>query len=211
MTTLVIVSAVWCAVLLAASVARALARGGPRVRAVSRGRAAGGLVYAFGPAMRPWAKDGVRGHPLVLVAGLVYHLGVAVALVLLAGVLLAGWRGDAWPAAARLGLGLLLVFAASAGLALFVRRVRDPVLRRISVPDDLVSNMLVDVFLLASVAWLSTAVAESFLLVAASLLLLYAPLGKIRHCAFYPFARVAFGVRLGRRGIAGGRAFGSGA
>ncbi|MCL4847177.1 MAG: hypothetical protein KJ066_11620 [Acidobacteria bacterium] len=211
MTILVIVAAAWCVALLAAALVRAGVRGGPRVRAVPRGHAVDGLVYVFGPAMRPWAKDGARRHPAVVGLGLVYHLGVAAGAVMVGALVVAGWQPTSLGVGVRGLLALLLVFATGAGLSLLLRRLRDPALRRISVPDDYVSNAIVTLFLAATLAWLIGGAFDPLVLGAASALLLYAPLGKIRHCVFYPVARVALGLRLGRRGVVGRRAQGAGA
>lgn len=211
MTLVVIAAGVWCVALMAASLVRALRRGRPRVTAVPRGRAVDGLAYVFGPAMRPWAKDGARRHPAVVGLGLVYHLGIAAATVMVGALVAAAWSPLSWSGGVRGLLTLLLVFATGAGLALLLRRLRDAALRRISIPDDYVSNALVTLFLAATTAWLIGGAFEPLVLSAASALLLYAPLGKIRHCVFYPVARVALGLRLGRRGVVGRRAQGAGA
>ncbi len=208
MVTIVLVAAAWCVVALVAAVVLACRRGGPRVHAEARGRASAGWLYAFGPAMWPWAKDGVRRHPLALVFGLALHLGLGVASVVLAGVTLGGWRAPSLPAALRAAASLLLVAAVVSGVALLVRRARDARLRSISVPDDYLSNGLVTLWLAATATWCVEPGAEPWLLLAASAVLFYAPLGKIRHCVFYPIARAALGTRLGRRGVVGAGAHG---
>jgi len=191
------VAALWTLLALTALMLRSRAFGVARVYAPPSGRAAAGVLFAFGPGMSPTAKESVRGHLAIYAAGVLYHLGTFAALAMAAlcwaGVPLAG----PWPGSLR---GLTLA-GALAGLALLVRRLRLPHLRHLSVPDDYVSNLL-------TTALSALACATSFfpqlrpaLLAEATLLLLYLPLGKIKHCIFFFSTRYQFGLQFGRRGV----------
>jgi len=194
---LAIVAFTVAVVSLARQARQALVLGTRRVDAPARGSAWRGVLYAFGPGMSPWAKESARAHPMVYAAGLAYHVGVFAALGLAAGAA----AGAAWPA--RLGPVLALIFslALAAGLGLLARRIRVRVVRAISSPDDYASNLFVDA--LVTSALLSTLAGAYMpsLLLTASAVLLYAPLGKIRHCVFFFLARAGFGRLLGRRGV----------
>jgi hypothetical protein len=197
--TLVLCAAAWCVTLLAGSVVAALARPRPLVRAAPRAPAWRGVAWLFGRGLSPWAKDGARRHPMVVLAGATYHAGIAAGLLLIV-VLVAGLSpGPAW----RFGLALALATGAGAGLGLAVRRARCATLRRSSVPDDVVSNGIVTAFLAAGAVAVIAPPFELAFLAVAALLLFYAPLGKIRHCVFYPLARLSLGLTLGRRGVVG--------
>jgi hypothetical protein len=95
---------------------------------------------------------------------------------------------------------LLTLAGGAAGCALLAKRILNRELRGLSCPDDYVSNLLSTGFaLLAFLAsfgpqltglWLAEAV----------LLLVYAPMGKIRHCVFFFSTRYHLGAFFGRRG-----------
>jgi hypothetical protein len=192
-------SLTWCVVALCLEVIHAMTLGMHHAHAPARGSAWRGLAYAFGPGMLPWHKDGARLHPGVFVSGLIYHVGVFAGLASVVSVL----AGVEVPRASALVIGALAVSGVAGGIVMLARRVESPALRRISAPDDYASNVLVSLFLgaVAIHAWQPDRVAA--LVVTATVLFAYAPLGKIRHCVFFPLARGAFAVTFGRRGVLG--------
>ncbi len=164
-----------------------------------RGSPATGVRYAFTTAFLPWAKESASGHLATYLAGIVYHAGIfaMLARLVLTFVPLAVPRGVA---AALVGL---FAVALACGLGLLVKRRAAAQLRAISVPDDLVANLLVDGALAGALAasLLPGAVPVFQLLGAA--LLLYAPLGKLRHMLFLVTSRRLWGAYYGRRGVRG--------
>ncbi len=154
-----------------------------------RGSALYGAVYAFGLGMLPWNKESGRLHPAVFWIGVLMHVGIAAALATVAVRLLAGEEPPAWwlaPGGAALGLG------AVAGV-LLVRRVVSPSMRRLSRLDDYLAAALTAIFCAAAGLWsLGTAPAAAFD-VAAAALLVYAPLGKLRHMVTFFIARFYHG------------------
>jgi hypothetical protein len=151
--------------------------------------------------MDPRMKDGVRAHPLVLLAGMLLHLGIAAAGVC---VMFAALNISPQPWA-RTVLLLAATAGAFGGVSLLVRRLRNPVLQAISEADDYVSNVLVDGVLALSMVFLLSGRAGIVLLCAAIALALYTPFGKIRHCLLFFVTRARFGVFIGRRGFPAGR------
>ena len=156
------------------------------------GDAGAGIRYAFTGAMSPWAKESVREHRPSYVAGLAYHGGIFAAL----GLLVANLAGLSTPGPVRVAAQVLLGAGILGGLGLLAKRMVKPELRGLSKPDDFVSNLLATAFLILALAgplqaWLLSAI----------LLLLYAPLGKIRHCLFFFLARRHLGAFFGRRGV----------
>jgi hypothetical protein len=208
MDTLRLAAALAFAVSVAALVwqaRRASSLGPSRVEAPARGVSWDGVVYAFGRGMSPWAKDSARQHLAVYVAGVVYHLGVfaSLGLVLLA-VVGAPWLDRiAWIAAPLLGCSLI------AGATLLVRRVGARRLRALSSPDDFASNVLVTLLVASALVSVAGGGYAPSLLVTATLVFLYAPLGKIRHCVFFFLARAQFGRLMGRRGVLPGGVHGA--
>lgn len=157
---------------------------------------AAGVRYAFTRGMAPWAKESVMLNLPSYAAGMVFHAGVMTALGLLL-MNLAGLRAGGF----ALTLARLLTLAgAAAGSALLVKRILNRELRGLSCPDDFVSNLLSTAFaLLAFLASFGPQLAGPWL-AEAVLLLVYAPLGKIRHCFFFFTTRYHFGAFFGRRG-----------
>jgi hypothetical protein len=170
---------------------------GPRVLfAPPAGDPAAGVRYAFTKAMLPQAKESVRLHLPSYLAGLVFHTGLLVAF----GLLAAGVAGIE-PGALVVRLARVATAAgALAGLGLLGKRIASPHLRGLSSPDDFVANLLTTTFTaLAAVASFVPA-ARSVWLAAAIALLVYVPVGKIRHCLFFFPTRWHMGSFFGRRG-----------
>lgn len=181
---------------LAAQLARARSFGKRRLFAAAAGDPAAGVRYAFTKAMLPQAKESVMMNLPSYVAGLVFHQGVFVAFgrlaFVLAGVGLPSqldWLMRASTAAGVLG-----------GATLLIKRTVKPHLRGLSRPDDFISNLLATGFVaLACAASLSPPLTSTWLAVATALLL-YIPMGKIRHCVFFFTSRYHLGAFFGRRG-----------
>lgn len=192
-----LVSVGWACLAIAMTIARAWRRGTSRVVATPAGSAWHGIAYAFGPGMSPTAKESASDHLGIYACGMLYHVGIGAG----AATLVVTMAGIPVPWMLRHVGVVVLLLAAASGAVLLARRVATPLLRLISAPDDYASNLLVD-------AWLATAAMALLLPQAASTLLfvtaalgIYAPFGKIRHCAFFFLARAQFGARLGRRGV----------
>lgn len=189
------------AVAAAALVRARRAIGSVRVRlfAPPRGDSAAGVRYAFTTAFLPWAKESARGHLPTYLAGIAYHAGIFAMLALLVLTLVP----VVMPRGVALALAALFALALAAGLGLLVKRQADRALRAISVPDDLIANLLVDAALAAGcAAALSPAATPVFQGVGAALLL-YTPLGKLRHMLFLLTSRRLWGEFYGRRGVRG--------
>lgn len=184
----------WAAVALAAQVL--IARDGGR-RDFSRraGRPLAGLFYNFTVAMLPGHKETARLHPAEFGAGVVLHVGVFAALAELLFLLAAANPTPGWITALRSLAGIGAVTA----IVLLVRRVRSPVMRALSTPDDYLAVLATcGLLVLAAFPALGSGAA---LLTYAALLFVYLPLGKLRHAVFFFVARADYGWRLGYRGV----------
>jgi len=189
-------AAAWALLALVALAFRTRAWGRRALHAPPAGDAAAGARYAFTKGMLPQAKESVRTHLPSYAAGLVFHGGVFASFGLLAASL-AGFEPGS--ALLRLG-GAAAGVGALAGLGLLGKRIASPVLRGLSAPDDYVANVLTSVFAaLASLAAFAPD-ARAASLVAGAALLLYVPVGKIRHCLLFFPARYEMGRFFGRRG-----------
>jgi hypothetical protein len=196
MKLVVLLSALWASVALAAQVLRAHG-GGRQEHSRRAGSPARGLIYNFTVAMSPGHKESVSRHPIKFVVGILMHVGVAVSLVCVFLLLV-------WPEGGYRLLALVRPLTGSAllaGVYLLVQRIFSPTLRAMSAPDDYLA-------IVASCGFLALAALrpigpgdETAFLVYATLLLIYLPLGKLRHVVFFFVARADYGRRLGYRGV----------
>ena len=147
--------------------------------------------------MMPWEKESAAGHLPTYIAGMIYHAGLLSA-VLYALSLAANIR---FPRPVLAAMPFILAAGFLSGTGLLLKRVADPKMRYLSCPDDYVSNLLVDAFILTGLLTFWRAVPPPFFLAAAILTFFYMPLGKIRHCFFFFYSRVLFGSYFGRRGV----------
>jgi len=163
----------------------------------ARGSARRGARYALTLGMMPWAKESTRKHALSYIRGVVFHLGIFAALVALVAAL-----SGARPVGGSLLLAEVLVGAGLvAGIIGLLERLARPDLRALSTADDYVAVLVMDLVLLAALAWLRDPAAVGWFYALAIAMLVYIPLGKIRHCIFFFPARIFFGRHFGHRGV----------
>lgn len=190
-------SVLFCMVVLAVILMRTFAFGGRQTYAHPRGSSFAGIVYAFGWGMLPWEKESAAKHIWTYVGGILYHLGILMAILFLAMVLL----GISLSTILLQTVRILLVIGAMCGVALLIKRILKPQMRSLSSGDDYLANVLVDLFLLAALAGtFAEAMVVPFLGVV-MVIFLYIPFGKLRHCVFFFYSRILFGDFFGRRGV----------
>jgi hypothetical protein len=193
---LTMAAAVFCLNALTVLVMRTHALGKKEYFSAARGKAAAGVVYAFGRGMLPWEKESAGKHMFTFIGGIFYHTAIFLALLYLLWIIILPVRPNPlW------AFRLFLAIGAAAGFALLIKRAAKPHLRRLSCPDDFFANLFVDLFLLLALLHTFYPALEPLLLFAAILLFFYIPLGKIRHCFFFFYTRILFGVFFGRRGV----------
>jgi hypothetical protein len=182
---------------------QALPRPGSDSLAAGRGRIPPAVLYSLTGAMMPWRKETARLHPASYALGIGYHAGVFLSFLWL--VLLA--FGVNPPAAAASVSVALLAVSVLSGLALLAKRVATPAMRYFSNPDDYFSNIIATGFVALTATALRNQDAVPALMVYAGVLLLYIPVGKLRHALYFVLARVYLGLFYGRRGVwpSGGR------
>lgn len=182
---------------LAIMLARTARLGRPSGFALPAGSERAGIVYAFTRGMNPAEKDSSRNHVPTYAAGFLYHIGVfaSVLFLLLVSCGLSLASTALWIIRALMLAGLV------SGVMLLVKRAMFAQMRIISVPDDFLANVLVNLFLATALATTVFSAAEPVYLISAIALLLYIPLGKIRHCVYYFYTRIIFGRLFGKRGV----------
>lgn len=164
-----------------------------------RGSAGRGILYAFTLGMAPWEKESTRIHWVVYFRGILFHVGVFMALAVL---FASPWLEAIpvpllWLAVAITGAG------AVAGFAGIPIRLAEANLRVLSLPDDYFSVFLTSLFVaLAAVTLVWPVTLPGFYLIAA-MMLIYIPFSKIRHCVYFFYSKFFFGLNFGRRGVIG--------
>lgn len=162
-----------------------------------RGKKSAGIVYAFTLAFAPWAKESARRHLLSYLAGIFYHL----AIFLMLAVLLISTFTSSFPQPLGFSLAGAFGFGAVCGLGLLLKRIILRKMRRISVPDDYFANFLVTFCLATSTVAVNYQSAVPAMQLTGAILLLYAPLGKLRHMLFLLTSRWYWGEYFGFRGV----------
>jgi nitrate reductase gamma subunit len=187
----------FCLVVLMVILVRTFAFGRRPTYAHPRGSSFAGVVYAFGLGMLPWAKESAAKHIWTYVGGILYHLGILMAMLFLATELLRISPPPTLLWAAR----ILLAVGVVSGVALFIKRILKPQMRSLSSGDDYLANTLVDLLLLSALAATITETMLIPFLAFAIIIFIYIPFGKLRHCVFFFYSRVLFGSFFGERGV----------
>jgi hypothetical protein len=175
---------------------RLIKRGRPVDYAVPAGDTTKAVIYSFTGAMSPAKKESAYLHLPVYAAGILYHLGtflsILIFFLLLAGVLPEGvLRGI---------ISVFLILTTLSGLWILIRRAFERTLSSLSNPDDYISNGLVTLFQALTIAVLYSEHLQAAYFVAVSALMLYLPLGKLKHAVYFFAARYHLGYFFGYRG-----------
>ena len=87
------------------------------------------------------------------------------------------------------------------GVGILIKRIFNRELRSLSNPDDFISNLLVDLFHFSTALILLQPGNEPLYYLSAALLLLYFPLGKLKHAVYFFAARYHLGFFYGWRNV----------
>lgn len=171
--------------------------GAPKQYSRRTGNVKSAIAYSFLGAMSPAKKESAFLHLPTYAAGLLYHIGtftsICLLLLFLLGITLDG-------VAQWASIGLLAVSGLS-GVGIFLKRLTVRRLRAFSNPDDFISNLLVTAFQLATLVILMNETFAPYYFLCASALLLYFPVGKLKHALYFFAARYHLGLFYGWRGI----------
>ena len=159
-----------------------------------------GVVYALTLGMAPWAKESTRIHLIAYLRGIAFHIGIFAGL----GALLVSPWFNSIPEIIRAPFAALTAFGALMGVAGGVMRLTEHNLKAISTPDDHAAVWLVTLFLATVPPALFSATFLPLMWIVGAAMLVYAPLGKIKHCIYFYFGRLFFGIHIGRRGVVRG-------
>jgi hypothetical protein len=169
----------------------------PVDRAVPKGNLKSGVLYAYTLGMAPWSKESTRRHAVSYLRGVAFHAGIFLGLF----ILVASPWFSAVPQTARLILGVCTAAGALFGFAGLVARLIEPNLKALSTGDDYFAVLVVSLFLASEALWLFVPGAQVFFYLVSAAMLVYAPLGKIRHCFYFAYSRLFYGKFIGSRAV----------
>ena len=193
----VVFSFIVCLISLAVLFIKTFSFGRRTFQAEPAGKGSRGIWYAFTRGMMPWEKESARKHLATYVAGIVYHLGIFSALFYIL-ILIIPFRISPY---LSYFIYSAIVLGLVCGLGLLAKRIFLPYMKKISCMDDYGSNILVNIFLMLVLADVFLRELRSILFLVTIVLFLCIPLGKIRHCFFFFYSRVLFGLFYGRRNV----------
>lgn len=175
--------------------------GKPSDFAEARGSIEEGVAYANTEAMSPKNKESAYLHLPTYLSGIFFHLGTfACIFVFLCSFLISAFAWDL-PSFLYWIFAVFVSISALCGLGLFIKRLLSKKLNSFSSLDDYLSNGLTTLFQFGTALALFNQNFGICYYLIASLLLLYMPLGKLKHLVYYFSARYHLGVFYGSRGV----------
>lgn len=194
-----------CLTVLLAHFIRLVRLGKPNEYSRQAGNTVKAIGYAFTGAMSPLKKESAFLHLPTYTAGLFYHMGTFLSMFtfffIVAGNIPTGWLAKA--------IILFLFISSCSGIGILIKRIVKKELRTLSNPDDFISNFLVTLFQIITIVTLSLPTVQlpnwptvqlSYYLIY-SILMLYIPVGKLRHTVYFFAARYHLGFFYGWRGV----------
>ena len=196
----------YCAIVMCGHLIRLVRLGRPKDLSRKSGSVAKGVLYANTAAMMPNQKESAYLHLPTYTAGIIYHLGTFLSLLLF--ILLLIPPVEAWIFSIEWLCALLaacLCVSVVCGFVLFFKRVFKKGMRVLSHADDFLSNLsttLFQLFTLIALCYLggSRCVSTAYYLVC-GWLFIYLPVGKLRHLLYYFAARYHLGFFYGWRNV----------
>jgi hypothetical protein len=156
-----------------------------------------GVLYAFTLGMLPWKKESASLHKIVYVRGIFFHIGIFAGILALLLSIFNIYGG----LLLSLILTILMWIGAFTGALAIILRAADSNLRGISRADDYISPSLITIFLSLGALHIINLVDTMYFYAAASVLCLYLPWSKVRHCVYFFFMRGRIGAMMGHRGL----------
>jgi hypothetical protein len=177
--------------------------GKPKDFSVKSGSVAKGVAYANTVAMMPANKESAYMHLPTYAAGIIYHLGTFLSLLLF--VLSLFNLNAYYPQWLSLILAACLLVSGVCGTVLLIKRFVNKNLHSLANPDDYLSNFFTTLLHFATACYLAFAgcccSVPYIYYISATLLLVYMPFGKLRHVVYYFAARYHLGFFYGWRNV----------
>ena len=192
-----LIAFVLCVAALTYHLIRLIKLGSPNEYSRQRGNVTAAVAYSFLGAMDPRKKESAYLHLPTYAAGLLFHGGTFISIVLFPFLFANVHIGNIlqWSVAGFLTLSM------GSGIGILLKRIAIGKIRSLSNPDDYLSNLLVTLFQLATLLMMVQEGFAAYYFISISLLLLYLPVGKLKHALYFFAARYHLGLFYGWRGI----------
>jgi hypothetical protein len=156
-----------------------------------------GVAYSMTGAMSPKRKESAYLHLPTYSAGLLYHFGTFLCLFLL----ILSFFSISYSNFLKVAFLGFIALTSLSGFGILIKRMVKSGLRSLSNPDDYISNFLVTIFQIATALVVMNWIPDMAYCLIVSLLLLYIPVGKLRHIVYFFAARYHLGWFYGYRGV----------
>lgn len=184
-----------CLISLLVHLNKLIRLGKPRDYSHQTGNIPDAVKYAYTGAMSPAKKETAFLHLPTYIAGLLYHLGTFLAFFLYLLLML----NLSFGTGVGIAFACMLFVSSISGLGILIKRLFSKKMRALSNGDDYLSNILTTLFqAMLALALIFPALMQGFYL-AATLLFLYIPFGKLKHLLYFFAARYHLGFFFGRR------------
>lgn len=203
-----IAALVWCLLLFLSYFITLLRKGKPNDLSEKSGDVTRGILYSNTGAMLPNVKESAYLHLPTYTAGIIFHLGNFLSLLLFIWVLICCCCEVTTPAILAWIIAACLSVSSICGFSILIKRVLSTNLRSLSCFDDYFSNIICTLFQIAGLllmllqAGLLSCCATTFqniYFIVVAVLFFWMPLGKIRHLLYYFSARYHLGFFYGWR------------
>jgi hypothetical protein len=176
---------------------RLISLGKPKDLSLQKGDIGPSLMYAFSGAMSPSRKESAFLHIPTYIAGIFYHLGTFISIFVFFFFLTQFTINEL---ISQFIAGFMAI-AVLCGVGILIKRMVVKRLRALSNPDDYISNLLVTFFQILTAAVLLHENWQPAYYIIVSILLVYIPLGKLKHAVYFFAARYHLGYFYGWRGV----------
>jgi len=161
------------------------------------GKVSSGVAYSMTSALNPRKKASAYLHLPTYTAGLLYHTGTFLSILLFFLFIFLQMPGE------KLSIitAIYLLITSFAGFGILIKRIINKNMKLLSNADDYISNLLVSIFqVLTALVLLNLSVIPVYF-VFSSIMLIYLPFGKLKHSIFFFAARYHLGVFFGSRNV----------
>lgn len=155
------------------------------------------IRYSYTKAMSPAKKESAFLHLPTYIAGIFYHLGTFLSIFIFFTVYL-NFKFNHFTIVI---VASFLILSGVSGIGILIKRIVKKNLLALSNPDDFLSNILVTLFQLVSAYMIFVDNGMIVYSIICTLLLLYLPLGKLKHAFYFFAARYHLGRFYGWRNV----------
>lgn len=180
--------------------------GAPKDLSTKSGDLKGAMKYSFINAMSPAKKESAFLHLPTYIAGIIYHIGTFLTLLIFVLSMLVAIfdievSAGCVPSLISNVVAAVLLITSMSGVVILVKRILSKELRSLSGADDYISNIITTLAQLMTALYLL--LFPSFgdiYFITLALFFLWLPIGKTKHLMYFFFARYHLGFFYGWRG-----------